>query len=251
VALPARRRCGSFTLADLGLCLLFVAVLIAEFLLLHPRSHARSNISAPELEPTASFEDDYFAALPGGQPRSRTPLSFFRRAGCQTRGVSSYFLPVEMFRDRWDGQVLPALLRVRREPSLSCGRRRSRDFRFLWQPDLAAGLVIRVTVPDDRAFVPYVLADGLEYDGPLLLERARHELSYDDLQKLTQLLDRANFWQMPTVGGQRGPDGATWVIEARVGSSYHVVERWSPPPGPFRDLGALFVRVASVSRQLY
>lgn len=108
-----------------------------------------------------------------------------------------------------------------------------------------------MTIPDDPAFAPYVLTDGLEYDGPLLLERARHELVNHELQELARLLERAAFWQMPANSDERGLDGAVWVVEARVDNSYHFVKRWSPPSGPFHDLGAFFFRVGRISRPLY
>src|SRR5438477_7376415 len=51
----------------------------------------------------------------------------------------------------------------------------------------------------------------------------------------SQALDRFSFWQAPTQEERSGADGARWILEGRSANRYHVVDRWSPPPGPFRD----------------
>ena len=51
---------------------------------------------------------------------------------------------------------------------------------------------------------------------------------------------------MPTFKDAVGIDGAAWLVEARVGRRYHVVDRWSPRPGAFRSLGLTFMRIAGL-----
>jgi hypothetical protein len=54
---------------------------------------------------------------------------------------------------------------------------------------------------------------------------------------------------MPTQPSRRdlGLDGAQWVIEGRRVDAYHVVDRWSPRGGPYRDAGLAFLQLAGLS----
>lgn len=80
------------------------------------------------------------------------------------------------------------------------------------------------------------------------------KLSSDEWQSLLDALTRSDFWKLPSWRGGGGVDGAQWIVEARVGARYHVVDRWTPQPGSFRDLGLLFLKLSGLSipeRQIY
>jgi len=212
---------------------------------------ARRVAPPPEDQP---FDDDY--GLTDAKPEEygyRGALDTRRRA-CEDSTRSGYFIPDGALTnrrlppglDRWAELRLSSLLRSLHEPSLSCGHRASQDYRFSWLPDFHDSVVVRVTVPIDPALLPYALRDGLQYKGPLLLERGHHEISRRDLRELNDLLVRADFWRMPSTARGGGADGARWVVEVRKGGAYHIVDRWSPRAGPFRELGRLFMRLADL-----
>jgi hypothetical protein len=48
------------------------------------------------------------------------------------------------------------------------------------------------------------------------------------MQQFSSLLDQADFWQTPSCGATFGTDGAAWLLEARLGTRYHVTYRQSP-----------------------
>ncbi len=61
-----------------------------------------------------------------------------------------------------------------------------------------------------------------------------------DAKQTTHFLERvesSNFWKLPAVLEDRGVDGAQWIIEGVRDGSYHLVDRWSPTGGEFRELG--------------
>jgi hypothetical protein len=183
------------------------------------------------------------------------PQTDVRRVACsRPRGASFYFPTGIFFRETpsgWDvdgsdRRGFSEHLRALAEPSLSCGKRASRDYRFLWIGSFAEPVMIRVTVPTDRDQAASVLLDGVGYDAARLTQRRLSALSVVDQRRLMAAFSRSDFWNMSSPSDGPAPDGSTWVIEGRSGAVYHVVSRWSPRPGPFRDLGLLFMELAGL-----
>ena len=76
------------------------------------------------------------------------------------------------------------------------------------------------------------------------LARSLQRLTAEDWQRLRKALQRADFWHLPTSGTLYGVHGGQWVIEGQRGGHYHLVDRWSPAAGEFRELGELFFDLA-------
>jgi hypothetical protein len=74
--------------------------------------------------------------------------------------------------------------------------------------------------------------------------RVERELSEGEWTEVHALVRSAGFWAMPGAFGDFGNDGATWMLEGRRGLAYHLVTKWSPDHGPFRDLAMHLVRLA-------
>jgi hypothetical protein len=64
------------------------------------------------------------------------------------------------------------------------------------------------------------------YDPGKLVESKDIELGADDSRTLAQLIQKLNFFQMPTEGDVRGFDGDEWIIEGVSQGKYHVAVRW-------------------------
>lgn len=53
---------------------------------------------------------------------------------------------------------------------------------------------------------------------------------------LVKLLNEANFWSMPSIEDDAGGlDGSQWILEGVRGDRYHVVDRWTPREGQYRQ----------------
>jgi hypothetical protein len=201
----------------------------------------------------SDFELEYGSLADSGH--SLAPRTDLRRTGCsRPLGASFYFPRGVFFRKTpsgWDAdgsyrRGFSEHLRALAEPSLSCGKRRSRDYRFLWSRSSHQPIVIRIGIPADLDQAASVLLDSTGYDPALLTERRLFALSFPDQRRLMSALTRSNFWGMPSPSDGPIPDGSEWVIEGRSGAAYHVVSRCSPRPGPFRDLGLLFMELAGL-----
>ena len=51
------------------------------------------------------------------------------------------------------------------------------------------------------------------------------------------------YWTMPTVEENSvGVDGAQWIVEGVRNGKYHLVDRWSPDTGAFREAALLLLQ---------
>lgn len=178
-------------------------------------------------------------------------------AGCaQTPGRScadeaSYF-PAGLFPSQY-----PASDELRRrryaaplqrlgEPSLACAPAEAAEsYRLLWLNNLAHPVVIRVSADGEGATLAAAQLSGWGWAEPgEPLARSLQRLTTEDWQRLRKALQRADFWHLPTSGTLYGVHGGQWVIEGQRGGHYHLVDRWSPAAGEFRELGELFFDLA-------
>jgi hypothetical protein len=167
----------------------------------------------------------------------------FHRSHCKARHASSFFFPdgalhptnpsLEKFVRTWYSLALYEM----REPSLSCGASVPEQYRLLLLPTWGPPTAVRVTkVGKHPIFTAIALRGSGGYRlGEVALWRARR-LSKQEGDELDATLIRADFWRTPTHDYDRyGGDGAQWILEGRKGDRYHVVDRWSPEDGPFRE----------------
>jgi hypothetical protein len=80
-----------------------------------------------------------------------------------------------------------------------------------------------------------------------VLKRVERALSPVEREKLMANLSRIDFWRMETNSGGAGLDGAQWIMEGVHDGRYHVVDRWSPESGAYREACLLFVELAGIS----
>jgi hypothetical protein len=204
------------------------------------------SVRAPRVSPTA------------GVPTGRT---------CPPETDDTFFFPVASFgtpgarfdKDLSNRKVYSHHLRTMREPSLSCGDAEQNAFRFTLLRSFDPPIAVRVSLSRDS--VELVATKMSEMNTRewrtytrTIVDQPRRKLSPAEWETLEQLLASSEFWSLPSSIDDGDPDGADWIVEGRVGSRYHVVDRWSPPPGSFRDLGLRFLQLSQLSvpeREVY
>jgi len=133
-----------------------------------------------------------------------------------------------------------SLARIR-EPSLSCGTWEGEAYRLIWLHEFAHPVVIRVTSRDRQVEAEAFQLSGTGKGDPgFSLYHVRKRLSEADWGRLQMALRRSRFWYQPTSGNMYGVHGEQWIVEGRRGDAYHIVDRWSPQGGAYRDLGVVF-----------
>jgi len=141
----------------------------------------------------------------------------------------------DLQRRRWYSSYLARL----HEPSLACGNGSEETYRLTWLHTSAHPVVIRITQRDRQ-----VEADAFQLSGSgggdpgLVLYQTHKQLSMKEWGLLQAKLRNSTFWSLPTSGNMYGVHGEQWILEGRRNDTYHIVDRWTPPAGPYRDLGA-------------
>ncbi|HEV2615780.1 MAG TPA: hypothetical protein VGU63_04120, partial [Candidatus Acidoferrales bacterium] len=150
------------------------------------------------------------------------------------------------FTTTWYSHALSAL----NEPSLwqlSTMNKQSTVYRFLWLRTFHHPVCVRVSIaPDGTAEARVKVSSGAGgYDPGHVIEDRTRTLSAIEVSDLLKLVSAANFWQLPTEGQTRGDDGAEWILEGVRNGQYHIVDRWTPTKGAYRDLGLYFIKHVS------
>ncbi|MEM7473857.1 MAG: hypothetical protein AAF483_02635 [Planctomycetota bacterium] len=86
-------------------------------------------------------------------------------------------------------------------------------------------------IDEGRSFVPEVV---------------NRELTGQDWVAMSDNIDLSGFWTLSLDGEAHGLDGCRYIVEARVGDRYNIVDRWCPP-GPFSDLCNYFLNIHNQS----
>lgn len=107
--------------------------------------------------------------------------------------------------------------------------------------------MVHVTRKGDRVRITGVELDGEGgYEPGTVQTIVEKQLSDPEWTLLSSSLARAAFWGMRTRGDNEGLDGAQWILEGRRADSYHVVHRWSPKEGAFRQACLALLRTAGL-----
>jgi hypothetical protein len=139
-------------------------------------------------------------------------------------------------------------LRKMLEPSLSCGDVPGDTFRFTWLRSFHPQVAVRVFAgPEFAELIAIQMSGSGGYAPAAAVDQPHRVLSSREWDDLNNAVAQTDFWNLPSWRGRGGIDGAQWIVEGRVGSQYHVVNRWTPDPGNFRDLGLLFLKLANFS----
>jgi len=181
------------------------------------------------------------------------------RQACTAAESAEYFIPRGIVSpDRPDRDVFvrewySKHLRVMGEPSLSCGPTSAVEtYRLLWLRTFHRPVAVRVSRDgrDSRLGVVELTGAG-GYEPGRIAARSERVLSEADWKDLSAALSKLSFWSMPTQAPKSasvGLDGAQWILEGRRGlADYHIVDRWSPWEGAYRDVGLMFISLAGIS----
>ena len=109
-------------------------------------------------------------------------------------------------------------------------------YRFLWLRTFHHPIAIRVWRKGEERNMAFKELDGAGgYDPGKLIANLTRRLTTDEWDKFIKLLQQASYWQLPTESRNGGRDGAQWILEGKKDEQYHVVDRWSPEGGSYRE----------------
>jgi hypothetical protein len=117
--------------------------------------------------------------------------------------------------------------------------------RFLWLRTFHCPIAVRIEKQGDSILLHATELTGKGgYEPGKIKNIVKKDISKNDYEKISQLLIDTDFWKLPTIISainQDGTvtvnaDGARWILEVRESEKYHVVDRWSPESGKYREL---------------
>lgn len=153
------------------------------------------------------------------------------------------------FVSEWYSNALKAM----REPSLWTLSRSDAMlsvYRFLWLPTFRHPTCVRIAHSAEGIGLHAVTLDGLGgYDPGKVSLRRKVELNEDQWDGLATVLSKAGFWSMPTRGEDQGLDGEQLIVEGVESGKYHVVDRWSPADGEYRNLCQYMLGLAGLEEE--
>jgi hypothetical protein len=142
--------------------------------------------------------------------------------------------PGNQFRNNWYSKHLRAM---KEESLYSPDNEWVESYRFLWLRSFHNPVAVRIWKCGSTRFISVKESDGAGgYEpGNLKLDRKR-ELTLDEWHEFRRHLDDSCYWHLPTRDDSSGFDGAQWIFEGVKGGRYHVVDRWTPQNGSYREL---------------
>lgn len=141
---------------------------------------------------------------------------------------------LDSFRNHWYSRQLEAMS----EPVLAPNRG-FKAYRFTWLRSFHHPVAVRVVEANGKCALHAVELDG---DGKVF--RGKNlELPVEKCVEVEQLMQTTHFRQLAPHEGTNGRDGAEWIVKG-AGNEYKVVTRWSPEPGPIREIGEEFLNLS-------
>jgi hypothetical protein len=157
------------------------------------------------------------------------------------KGVDPYRNEMNRRLDEMVRDGVSKALRGMDEPSLweTSQKQNSEIYRFTWLRTFNQPVAVRLTIDADGGgdLVVKVLSGEGGYDLGSLIMNQQSRLPPVEARSFIEKLTKADFWNLSTdhLQDMYGRDGATWIMEGANKGTYHVVERWSPRDGPYRD----------------
>jgi hypothetical protein len=154
----------------------------------------------------------------------------------------------EQFKVEWYTQHLKAM----GEQSIFSQTDASREsYRFLWLRSFHHPVAVRVWSSGDGHFINVKQMDGQGgyQPGKLITDQTR-PLTNAEWNHFLSLLDRSCYWQLPTRTDDIGFDGAQWILEGVREGRYHVVDRWTPDSGDFREACLYLLKASNLAIDL-
>ena len=169
---------------------------------------------------------------------------FVAAAFSATPGISAETRPLIA-----EAQFVSDILRVMGEPPIGHVPPGDQVFRFLWLRSFHKPFLVQV---EKRGDVAELVVKSL--DGPWSRKRVstlayekRTKISSDAWDRLAAMR-RDAFWGQPSSDpAEMGDDGAMWILEGSSWGEYHIVERWTPTEGAFREMGIAMLELAGVN----
>lgn len=169
------------------------------------------------------------------------------------KGKSRYF-PKDNFSGSWTkrddfvndryGKHLKAM----GETSLLDGAKDDTEiYRFLWLRTFHHPIFVRIERNSSEIKLFTRELDGASgYETGKVLRSDEIILKQEDFCEFLNLLEKANYWNLPVQSDDAGNDGSQWILEATKNGRYHAVDQWTPKKGAYRETCLYLLKLSGV-----
>lgn len=126
-------------------------------------------------------------------------------------------------------------------------------YRFLWLRTFHHPIFVRVERIQHEPNANEIVLFSKELDGAggyepgKLFNETGRVLTEKQWCEFMNLLEKANYWKLPTQDKNSGGfDGAEWILEGVRDNRYHIVERWSPDGGEYREACIYLLKLSGI-----
>lgn len=120
-------------------------------------------------------------------------------------------------------------------------------YRFLWLRTFDHPIFVRITRNQNEVKLFTTELDGAGgYEPGKVLRSNEITLEQEDFYNFLNLLENADYWNLPADNKEDGNDGAEWILEGVKNGRYHFVERWSPRTGEYREACLHLLKLSGV-----
>lgn len=168
------------------------------------------------------------------------------------KGKSEYF-PQQIFGNDMSSKGTVAgwyskHLKAMDEVSLLDAANDAEIYRFLWLRSFRHPVFVRVVRDQNRTKLFTKELDGAGgYEPGKVLRSIEIDLKPEDFDKFLKHLKQSNYWNLPTESREdAGFDGAQWILEGVRDGRYHIVDRWSPQSGEYRQACIYLLKLSGI-----
>jgi len=120
-------------------------------------------------------------------------------------------------------------------------------YRFLWLRTFDHPLFVRLENRRNEIKLFTAELDGAGgYRPGNVLRSDEFSVSEDDFCDFLLLLEKADYWNTPVEDDSLGNDGAQWILEGVRQGRYHVVDRWTPRTGEYREACLFLLKLSGI-----
>ena len=111
------------------------------------------------------------------------------------------------------------------------------SYRFLWLRSFHHPVGVRIWRSSTGHFISVKEMSGAGgYEPGSFILKEQRPITADEWDTFMRLLKDSCYWGQPTEDpNDRGLDGAEWILEGVREDRYHLVDRWTPESGSFRE----------------
>ncbi len=139
-------------------------------------------------------------------------------------------------------------LRKMNEPILyTVTNKKIEIYRFTWLRTFHHPIMIRVYQSGEKGFlIAKELSGAGGYEPGELKHNVKRRLTKKGWQNILVHVKRSSFWSLKSNIDDGGLDGARWIMEGVKKGKYHMVDRFSPEKGSYRELCLYLLKLSGL-----